>query len=230
MSAPVCWQDKQRQPDLRASLLWLCLEAKPKINNTAALRLWIPTPPTTGPAIPPPTNPGKGRRGRVKINILSSHVSQHNICRSLLSKCVGQGGMNQVPGGVSGLFLEVFTWQQHGEVTSETVKTEEDTRRQETSWTRSCYIKSRVPTAAVIMTENRPGLKLVFHFQSVYVFFTLIDSLPNRHVSSFCLNNRPKVAEMIKYLMCESSQWRKYKINKFTDYLTEKLIVNMFCH
>lgn len=75
MSAPVCWQDKQRQPDLRASLLWLCLEAKPKINNTAALRLWIPTPPTTGPAIPPPTNPGRGRRGRVKINILSSHVS-----------------------------------------------------------------------------------------------------------------------------------------------------------
>lgn len=82
MSAPECWQGEKQQPDPRASLLWLCLEAKPKINTAAALRLWLAAPPTTGPAISPPTKPRKGKGkeifcwyGRVKINILSSQVS-----------------------------------------------------------------------------------------------------------------------------------------------------------
>lgn len=39
----------------------VCGEAKPKINTAAALWLWLPAPPLTGTAIPPPPKHRKGK-------------------------------------------------------------------------------------------------------------------------------------------------------------------------
>ena len=97
MSAPVRWQgeqEQQRQPDPTASLLWLCLEAKPKINTAAALRLRLHAPPTAGPAIRPPTEkPRKGKEiflvwlTQDKYFVFASFPRQHLPFGFLMKAC-----------------------------------------------------------------------------------------------------------------------------------------------
>lgn len=120
-------------------------------------------------------------RGRVKINILSSQVSQHNICL-VLSKRGGQAGMNQVPEGVSGLFLRglYMTTARRGDIRDcKHGGGRQDTRHYTLmwSWNDSCCIKC----SAVLKTGNRPGpnsgLSLLLLIIIIIFNFLLIDSM-----------------------------------------------------